>query len=59
MQDFCNELATYRNRDELVSMLRARSNDRGFKINLPYGLKSVSVYISCSHYRAPRINCPE
>ena len=35
-------------------MLKNRAMDRGFKVNLPYGLKNLTIYFNCSHYKAPK-----
>jgi hypothetical protein len=40
-------------------MCKQRANDRGFKLQLPYGAKSTNIYFSCTHYRATRIGCNE
>jgi hypothetical protein len=59
LQDFANELHTLRNREELVTVLKNRALDRGFKVQLPYGIKNYTFYVSCAHYRSPRPNCDE
>jgi hypothetical protein len=52
LQDFANELFHYRNREELIHMLKNRAMDVGIKVNLPYGSKSLSIYVNCNHYKA-------
>jgi hypothetical protein len=52
LQDFANELFHYRNREELIHMIKNRANDVGIKVNLPYGSKSGAIYVNCNHYRA-------
>ena len=51
LQDFANELFHYRNREELLTMIKARANDVGIKVSMPYGSKSNSIYINCNHYK--------
>ena len=53
MQDFANGLHAYRNRAELIKMIKNRALDRGFRVQLPYGIKNMTIHINCMKYKAP------
>ena len=61
LQDFENDLFHYRNREEMIHMIKNRANDVGVKVNLPYGSKNFSIYVNCNHYKAfvPGFMSPE
>ena len=54
MQEFANGLYAYRNRNELIKHVKNRALDRGFRVQLPYGIKNMTIYINCMKYKAPR-----
>ena len=53
MADLANGLHAYRNRNELIKSIKNRALDRGFRVQLPYGVKNMTIYINCMKYRAP------
>ena len=53
MQEFANGLHAYRNRNELIKQVKNRALDRDFRLQLPYGVKNMTIYINCMKYRAP------
>ena len=53
MQELSNGLVVYRNRNELIKCVKNRAIDRGFRVQLPNGVKNMTIYINCMKYRAP------